>query len=157
MKRTYQPPAVEGSWRGVDNEIEQFWKSAPDVWRGGDYDPKHLRALVEHAIEYGRLLGLATKPEPAEPPAGMVRVRIAVAATADRWSAVGDDDQSDEESVRFATMRLDPEKDLARLSWVEAWVPRPEDPEVVEGEVRDGESDRELPFSDRASKDENPQ
>lgn len=74
-------------------------------------------------------------PEPAEPPApeGAVRVRIAVAVDAEGdWSASG---RSGHRGKNAATKALYAVNLPARLSWVEAWVPRPEAEQAVEGRV----------------------
>lgn len=86
--------------------------------------------------------GGALCPEPAEPPApeGAVRVRIAVAVDADgEWAADGYSGgiygaYHDGTAAEAARGRL-LVGDGARLSWVEAWVPRPEAEQVVEGRV----------------------
>lgn len=77
--------------------------------------------------------------EPAEPPApeGAVRVRIAVAVDANgEWEADGGSELYEEQSAAREVRRMmggDPSR--LRLSWVEAWVPRPAAEQVVEGRV----------------------
>lgn len=71
---------------------------------------------------------------PAPDRAGFVRVRIAVIVGVDGWASGGGDGYPAEEAAK----RMLEEVPSARLTYVEAWVPRPEAPAVVEGEVSDG-------------------
>jgi hypothetical protein len=63
--------------------------------------------------------------------AGFVRVRIAVIVGVDGWASGGGDGFPAKEAAK----RMLEEVPDARLTYVEAWVPRPEAPETVEGEV----------------------
>ena len=78
----------------------------------------------------------ATEPTPAAVPAGFVRVRVAVATTAEGgWSASGDSHRSVEDTL--GEIFYDAASD--RLSWIIADVPLPEAPSEIVGEVSDAE------------------
>lgn len=66
--------------------------------------------------------------------AGFVRVRIAVIVGVDGWASGAGDGFPAEEAAK----RMLEEVPDARLTYVEAWVRKPEAPGTVEGEVSDG-------------------
>lgn len=57
MKRPYTPPTVEssGPWLGIESEANAFECHDNDLWRGPDYDPQPLRALLRRAMVAGML------------------------------------------------------------------------------------------------------
>lgn len=117
---------------------------ALDMDRDGEPSlPEREAARLREA--WGDLAPRPETPEPTEPPAGMVRVRIAVAVLdGERWCAHArrsrvDDGAADADVALCGVSASPVGRGSARLSWVEAWVPRPEAAAVIEGEVRDGE------------------
>lgn len=80
---------------------------------------------------------------PTEPPApeGAVRVRIAVAVDAEgEWDSAGASAYYQESVAAYDARReMGGDPSRLRLSWVEAWVPRPEAEQVVEGRVEERE------------------
>lgn len=78
---------------------------------------------------------------PTDPPApeGAVRVRIAVAVDAEgEWDSAGASAYYQESVAAYDARReMGGDPSRLRLSWVEAWVPRPEAEQVVEGRVEE--------------------
>jgi hypothetical protein len=113
-----------------------------------DLDPKALAVLrtkADYCMGRGTFDALvraddawvaADCPIEIPPPdrAGFVRVRVAVIVGVDGWASGGGSGFPAEEAA--ATMREGVPS--ARLTYIEAWVPKPAAPETVEGEVSDG-------------------
>lgn len=107
--------------------------------RGTGTDP----VRIDHDPDWCRDCGGSGVGEPAEPPVpeGAVRVRIAVAVDAEgEWDSAGASAYYQESVAAYDARReMGGDPSRLRLSWVEAWVPRPEAEQVVEGRVEERE------------------
>lgn len=93
---------------------------------------EEIIAAIETAVAHRDI-----KPENPEAAEGHVRVRIPVLTASDgRWSAYARVDQDDSANLEVCARDWGAEQE--GLSWVEATVPLPSEPETVEGTVVGG-------------------